>query len=308
MFLQVESTMVPLRQELNRTKDALNKERMGRQQIQQELMMLREQCSRLEQQRESLERDTKTIPALTESNEILKSDLSQLRKRFKDEKIAMQKHIKQLEGQAREAEQIKAEVRQMAVRMMELSAGGSTTVVPTGGGMASNLPPPQNTSSMMMQQNAPNTMMSYASANANPYANPNHQSLSSFSSQYQYDFDEEDDDDEMNNHDSDYDTNGYIDDLATPMVGSSMESLGMMNNNSMNTARGGGGGNGGGAGNASTKKKKIKKRVVQSNTTGSNAMNASPSHMINRSNTMHVMQPLPTGRNNADSFNLPRIH
>lgn len=300
--------MVPLRQELNRTKDALNKERMGRQQMQQELMMLREQCARLEQQRESLERDTKTIPALTESNEILKSDLSQLRKRFKDEKIAMQKHIKQLEGQAREAEQIKAEVRQMAVRMMELSAGGSATVVPTGGGMNSNLPPTQNTSSMMMQQNAPNTMMSYASANANPYANPNHQSLSSFSSQYQYDFDEEDEDDEMNNHDSDYDTNGYIDDLATPMVGSSMESLGMMNNNSMNTARGGGGGNGGGAGNASTKKKKVKKRVVQSNTTGSNAMNASPSHMINRSNTMHVMQPLPTGRNNADSFNLPRIH
>jgi hypothetical protein len=79
----VESSIVPLRAELNRTKDQCNKERMGRLAAQQLVAQMKDQIAMLENANENLNREVKTIPALTESNEILKNDLSQLRKRYK---------------------------------------------------------------------------------------------------------------------------------------------------------------------------------------------------------------------------------
>lgn len=98
---QVESTIVPLRAELNRTKDQCNKERQGRIAAQQQIAQMKDNMAMLENAHENLDREVKTIPALVESNEILKNDLAQLRRRYKDEKTQMTKHIKTLEGQAR---------------------------------------------------------------------------------------------------------------------------------------------------------------------------------------------------------------
>lgn len=97
----MESTIVPLRAELNRTKDQCNKERQGRIAAQQQIAQMKDNIAMLENAHENLDREVKTIPALVESNEILKNDLAQLRRRYKDEKTQMTKHIKTLEGQAR---------------------------------------------------------------------------------------------------------------------------------------------------------------------------------------------------------------
>lgn len=129
---------MPLRAELNRTKDQCNKERMGRLAAQQLVAQMKDQIAMLENANENLSREVKTIPALAESNEILKNDLSQLRKRYKvrlslrtqpapvrdivvahvsvvcsvravpqEEKAQMQKHIKGLETQSRDVDTIK---------------------------------------------------------------------------------------------------------------------------------------------------------------------------------------------------------
>jgi len=74
--------MVPLRQELNRTKDTYSKERMARLSAQQETSMLKDQLLRLEKINEDLERDVKSIPALADSNELLKADLQRIRNRY----------------------------------------------------------------------------------------------------------------------------------------------------------------------------------------------------------------------------------
>jgi hypothetical protein len=74
--------MVPLRQELNRTKDTYSKERMARLSSQQETSMLKDQLLRLEKINEDLERDVKSIPALADSNELLKADLQRIRSRY----------------------------------------------------------------------------------------------------------------------------------------------------------------------------------------------------------------------------------
>ena len=74
--------MVPLRQELNRTKDSYSKERMARLSAQQETSMLKDQLLRLEKINEDLERDVKSIPALADSNELLKADLQRIRNRY----------------------------------------------------------------------------------------------------------------------------------------------------------------------------------------------------------------------------------
>ena len=50
-LLQVESSIVPIRAELNRTKEQCNKERQGRLQAQQQVAAMRDQISMLEQVR-----------------------------------------------------------------------------------------------------------------------------------------------------------------------------------------------------------------------------------------------------------------
>lgn len=124
---EVESTNVQLRQELNRAKDLLAKEKAARQSAQQEIISLREKVGRYEAMIENLERDAKAVPVLQESNEILKNDLNSVRRKYKEEKAQMVKHMRTLESQQTNAEALKSEMRTMAMRLMDLANGTNST-------------------------------------------------------------------------------------------------------------------------------------------------------------------------------------
>jgi hypothetical protein len=129
---EVESANVQLRQELNRAKDFLAKEKAARQTAQQEILNLREKVGRYEAMIENFERESKTIPVLQESNEILKSDLSSARRKFKEEKNQMVKHIRQLESQQSNSDFLKTEMRNMAMHLMDVANGTNSSAQPTG--------------------------------------------------------------------------------------------------------------------------------------------------------------------------------
>ena len=107
---------MPLRQEVNRHKEMYSKERMSRLAAQQEVSALKEQLSRVEKLNEDLEREVKTIPAIAESNDILKGDLMQLRQRFKEEKTQMVSQLRALESSARDVEALRGDVKHLAMR------------------------------------------------------------------------------------------------------------------------------------------------------------------------------------------------
>jgi len=126
--MELESSMVPLRQELNRSKEMCSKERQARIAAQQQITQMKEQITQLESLNQTLDRDVKSIPALTESNEILKNDLSSLRKRVKEEKAAMQRHIKQLEARARDAEAVRGSVRELSLKLLDVCNSNSNNI------------------------------------------------------------------------------------------------------------------------------------------------------------------------------------
>lgn len=123
--LEVESTNVQLRQELNRAKDQLSKEKGARQAAQQEILALRDQVGRFEAMHETYEREMKSIPVLQESNEMLKNDLANLRRKYKDDKAQLTKNIRHLEAQHTNVEAVKSEVRSLALRLMEVANGAN---------------------------------------------------------------------------------------------------------------------------------------------------------------------------------------
>lgn len=126
----IEGTLNPIRVELNRTKEMYNKERMARLSAQQETAQLKEHAMRLEKVVEELERECKSIQGLTESNEILRNDLAQLKQRYKDDKAMLQNHVRSLEQQVREVDTIKANVKNYALRLLDISTAGSGTTNP----------------------------------------------------------------------------------------------------------------------------------------------------------------------------------
>ena len=126
--MELESSMVPLRQELNRSKEMCSKERQARIAAQQQITQMKEQITQLESLNQTLDRDVKSIPALTESNEILKNDLSSLRKRVKEEKGVMQRHIKQLEARARDAEAVRGSVRELSLKLLDVCNSNSNNI------------------------------------------------------------------------------------------------------------------------------------------------------------------------------------
>lgn len=127
--VELESSMVPLRQELNRSKEMCSKERQARIAAQHQITQMKEQILQLESLSQTLDRDVKSIPALTESNEILKNDLSSLRKRVKEEKGAMQRHIKQLEARARDAEAVRGSVRELSLKLLDVCNSSSNSII-----------------------------------------------------------------------------------------------------------------------------------------------------------------------------------
>lgn len=122
----MEQTIVPLRQEVNRHKELYSKERMARLAAQQEISLLKEQMHRLEKLNEDLEREVKTIPAITESNEIFKNDLSQIRMRYKEEKAMMQSQLRSLEASRSEIDTVKGDVRHLAMRLLDIASVSSS--------------------------------------------------------------------------------------------------------------------------------------------------------------------------------------
>ena len=128
---EIEGTLNPVKNELARTKDVLSKERMAKVSVQQEAAMLKEHVQQLEKSNEDMERDLKTIPALRESNEILKADMAQLRQRHKSDRQSLQHTIKTLEAQKRELEGSRNEIRNLAFKLVELSGGGHPQYAPS---------------------------------------------------------------------------------------------------------------------------------------------------------------------------------
>jgi hypothetical protein len=307
----VESANVSLRQELGRTKDALNKERMARQQLQQEAQTIKEQYARLEQLRDNLDREVKTIPALTESNEILKADLNSVRRRFKEEKASLTKHIKHLESQSKDLEHVKGEVRTMAMRLMEISSNtplGSSAL--PGATSASSYQQPS--SSTRQQYDPQQSLMSVQSAisHAGNYRStaPTHH-ISSM-----HHLDEDDDEDSnsredgenqylMDNENSDYEHNSFLEENAS--ITSSVDSLpvgSMLMNSSNNHAAGQQLHHSSSAQKSSSsgKKKKVKKGTVTST-------RSSNQHQQQQQQQVHMMQAMNSNHGMTTSFSLPRI-
>lgn len=111
-----------MRQEVNRYKEALSKERNSKNQLGAEITQLREQIAKLEKNNENLDRDAKALPGLLESNEILKNDLTSLRNRYKDEMQHYVNQIKLLQGQAADGDMLRKEMRTLGMRLVEVAS------------------------------------------------------------------------------------------------------------------------------------------------------------------------------------------
>jgi hypothetical protein len=131
----LESQNTQLRTELNRVKENYQKEKNARQAAQTEIISLRDQLHKYEKSNEHYEREVKAIPALQESNELLKNDLAQARRKFREEKAQMAKYIKSLEAQHVSTDALRADVRGMAMRLLEIS-----NVTTTGGATTNSMP------------------------------------------------------------------------------------------------------------------------------------------------------------------------
>lgn len=211
--------MVPLRQELNRVKEQCNKERMGRLAAQQEVNMLKEQLQRLEGINENLDRESKTVPALTESNEILKNDLNQLRRKAREEKSGLQKHIKKLEAQVKEADTLKAIVREISLKLLDVTnngVAGKSGAANTYGGVSAGIASPahstgSNYSHNMRYSSSVPTIPQQANGATNIYYQQQHTGYNAYlhAGDDDEEEDEEDSEDEEED-DDDYDDRSYI--------------------------------------------------------------------------------------------------
>ena len=66
----------------------------------------------------------KTIPTLTEQNDIMRTDLNRLRQHFKEEKAQLTHQNANLSQQNQELEGARVEIRNLSVRLLELASGG----------------------------------------------------------------------------------------------------------------------------------------------------------------------------------------
>lgn len=195
--LEVQNSQ--LRAELNRTKDNYQKEKMARQTVQTEISSLRDQLHKFEKSNEQYEREVKAISALQESNELLKNDLAHVRRKFREEKAQMTNYIKSLEAQHVSTDALRADVRGMAMRLLEVSNVNTSSPL--------LLSSQYNNSSTLQQQQQSQSRSSY---NSNA-------SYQSGSGQFYNEKDDENDDIigssyEAAVEDDDLDINSYIGD------------------------------------------------------------------------------------------------
>ena len=63
------------------------------------------------------------MPAINESNEILRNDLSELRRKQIKETQHVQKHLRSLEARLSEADMVRAKCRELATQLLDISNG-----------------------------------------------------------------------------------------------------------------------------------------------------------------------------------------
>lgn len=166
-------------------KDMYQKERVARLSAQQEIAMLKDQIMRLENINENLNSDVKTIAPLQGENDMLKSDLNKLRKVMQQEKLSSAKQMKHLEAQAQQVESVKGEVRQLALRLLDVaSSNGKTGGGGGGGNVNSNLKGGNSTYSsnssqqhQMYQQQQQQQQQRYAPQQKNIHYETDNQSI-----------------------------------------------------------------------------------------------------------------------------------
>lgn len=124
---EIESTNVALVQELSRTKDTLAKEKSFRSTLQQENTVLKENITAAEKKIYELMTENKMIPALQESNSLLKNDLNRVKNKFKEENNKMIAYIKELEEKITAFEGAKVELRSLAMKLVDLSNCGNSS-------------------------------------------------------------------------------------------------------------------------------------------------------------------------------------
>lgn len=140
-----EKTSIELQQgtlklDLQRTKEAYNKERQGRLAAQQDIVNYKEHIQRLEKTNHDLQYEVKSLSVHAENNEIIKGDLQKIRAQYREDKQNMQNRIKQLEAQIAQSnvDGLKNEMRGMANRLMDLVNGNNQI------GQFNRMPNPMN--------------------------------------------------------------------------------------------------------------------------------------------------------------------
>lgn len=159
--------------------------------LQQELVTYKDQCSRLEQINEELQGECKTIPTHIEACELLKNDLSKVRKQYQGEKKELVGKVRMLEKElsVRDMEGLKTGVRNLALRLLDISTSG------TNNGGPSSIHSSQMSSS--------SSMKNYGNGSSSSYQVPTITSTPSKHSPYRNDFEEDFEDEDGGYYDED---------------------------------------------------------------------------------------------------------
>ena len=119
----LESQIIPIRNEYNRSMQMYKNENIARLSAQQENTMLKERIRQLEEENNGLLHENKSIPSLNESLDIVKSDLSQLRQKYKQDRKQMEGTLRRMEDHSRALEFNRNETRKLAMNLLECTDG-----------------------------------------------------------------------------------------------------------------------------------------------------------------------------------------
>ena len=119
----LESQIIPIRNEYNRSMQMYKNENIARLSAQQENTMLKERIKQLQEENDGLRHENKSIPSLNESLDIVKSDLSQLRQKYKQDRKQMEGTLRRMEEHSRALEFNRNETRKLAMNLLECTDG-----------------------------------------------------------------------------------------------------------------------------------------------------------------------------------------
>lgn len=119
----LEGQLAPVRVDLVKIQQAFKAENVARLSAQQENTMLKERMGQLEDELHNLRRENKQIPSLQESLDIVKSDLSQLRQKYKGDRKQMENTLRRMEDHSRGLEMNRGETRKLAMELLDITDG-----------------------------------------------------------------------------------------------------------------------------------------------------------------------------------------